>query len=162
MATSISLTYFGMPGTGRTVTEAKKDAGAKIEKALTGHYTPRVLNYRGWAFLVYREPHGWASAVIAQPDGFRESLCTRSQNDQTEKEAVAHAQEQLAQLGWEDTDGTEAPAFLTTLQAREFREWAEFQLRFREAVRRGMGHNDAHSYAGRNPTRPELWQNEVA
>lgn len=36
MAQTIKITYYGMDGEGRTVKEAKADAGTKIEAALKG------------------------------------------------------------------------------------------------------------------------------
>jgi hypothetical protein len=55
MAT-VRVTHYGMDGSGRNVTEAKRDAGRKIEAALSGHYTPEVAARKGWAALVFREP----------------------------------------------------------------------------------------------------------
>lgn len=38
---------------------------------------------------------------------------------------------------------------------------AEFQIRYHEARGRGLSDCDAHSYAGRDPSRPELFAAEA-
>lgn len=156
MAT-VTVDYFGMSGTGRTVTEAKRDAGAKLQKAMEGDYAPHFLHYRGYAILVTRSPHGWDTAIICEPTGFRDGgRVSVSANYHTEEEVLSSARSQLAQLGWTHEDGLTAPGWLNRDEQREFLWWAEFQLRFRTATQAGLCHNDAHSYAGRNPARPEL------
>lgn len=59
MSQSVSITYFGMDGIGRTVTEAKRDAGAKIERALNGNYWPVMLSAGEHTYIAYRDPCGW-------------------------------------------------------------------------------------------------------
>lgn len=163
--TTVRIDYFGIEGSGKNVTEAKKDAGRKIEKALEGSYTPRLLTHRGHAILVYREPHGWCSATIADPDSSGATVVREgpvsSGSCHPEADVLKWALEHLAQLGWQAADGVQPPEFLKDRVSRSsFKTWAEFQLRYQEAIRRGMGSNDAHSYAGRNPQRAELWQEE--
>lgn len=64
----ITLKYYGVEGTGRTITDAKKDAGAKIEQMLKGDYTPYLLRHGEYMALITREPHyGWGYRLI-HPD----------------------------------------------------------------------------------------------
>lgn len=63
--TKITLEYYGMPGEGRTVKEAKQDAGARIEKALDGDYSPILVQWNGLVCVAYRHPmHGWGYRFI--------------------------------------------------------------------------------------------------
>ena len=158
MAT-VRIEYYGMDGTGKTVTEAKKNAGAKITAALAGSYTPTILAHRGYAILVWREPDGWRTRLIADPaDGIRgDGGGTGFCPGDTETDAIRGAQRHLAQLGWTHDDGPEAPDFLTDRSDRaDFRSWAVFQIRHRAARNYGLSPNDAHSWAGRDPSRPDL------
>lgn len=161
MATAITLTYFGFEGAGRTVTEAKKDAGRKIEQAFEGDYTPEVFAYRGHSYLVWRTPEGWCNRAVAGPDGPRDGklyACANHGHDRR-KDCVREVLSHLAQIAWVESDGQTPPAFLTDRDSlSDYRTWTEFQLRYADARRRGMDDHDAHSYAGRNPGRPELWR----
>lgn len=93
---SVTVDYYGVPGTGRTVTEAKKDAGRKIEKALA--FRPRVYSYRGWSVAISYEPDG-ASYILIHPDrdGRQDSTCFTNQDD-----VVWHALHHLFQIARKD------------------------------------------------------------
>ena len=56
MTKQVTLTYYGVDGTGRTVTAAKNDAGRKIEAMLKGDYTPRLIQYRHITMVLFRDP----------------------------------------------------------------------------------------------------------
>jgi hypothetical protein len=164
----VTVEYYGVEGTGKNVTEAKRDAGEKIKQALDGHYTPTVLVHKGYAILVYRSPfYGWASRIIVDAETgvsvVREGDVHGGSGRECRKTAIADAYRHLAQLGWKHGDSDEPPEFLTDRADRtSFKEWVEFQVRYRVAIDRGMGSNDAHSYALRNPQRAELWTGEAA
>lgn len=159
MSNKVTVTYYGVEGTGRNVTEAKRDAGRKIEASLTGSYDPTILACRGIGILVYRQPNGWDFRTIVDPsDGIREGTMYGCGNYATHKEAVQAATNHLAQMAWVPEDGYTTP--VAGADAREFRSWVEFQLRYREARSRGMSDSDCHSYACRNPARAELWAQE--
>jgi hypothetical protein len=156
MAT-VRITYFGMDGAGSTVTEAKKDAGRKIEAALDGSYAPSIIDHRGYSVLVYREPMGWCDKLIRCPEGMRTGRQYASANHATEKDALRAACRHVAQLGWTEADGQEPPVFLTDrADIAEYKAWTRFQLRYQAARRAGLEGNDAHSFAGCDPSRPEL------
>lgn len=153
---SLTIKYYGVEGAGRNVTEAKKDAGRKIEASLTGSYTPTIVAWRGNAVLVFREPGGWCTRLIADSEGIREGRQYGHPNHSQEKDAIKEAREHVAQLGWRL--GDEPPEFLARESVPDFQRWAEFQTRYAEARERGLTDNDAHAYAGRDPARAALWQ----
>src|SRR6185369_7999452 len=62
--TKITLEYFGMPGQGATVKEAKAAAGAAIERALKGDYAPVFVQWRGTRSILSRDPWGWGYRFI--------------------------------------------------------------------------------------------------
>lgn len=168
---TVKIQYFGVEGSGRNVTEAKRDAGKQIERALSGDYSPIILEYRGNAILVWRDPmSGWRSGIIFDNGEFRDhrrvswSYCHSTKStDDARADAIASAQDRLAQLGWRPEDATNPPEFLKTRQQiADYRYWAEFQLRYSQAKAAGMPDNDAHDYAGKNPARPELWAHDLA
>ena len=147
MAT-ITMDYYGMSGTGKTVKEAKADAGAKVSAALRGSYTPIILTHRGYAVLVARSPQGWDYRTIYSPqDGIAEGRVWLGSNYETEEDATRSALNHLAQMGWAPGDGTNAPEFVKDKAARgEFSRWAEFQTRYARAKAAGLNDNEAHHY----------------
>lgn len=155
MSQKITLTYYGVEGSGRTVTEAKRDAGRKIEAAFAGSYTPEMLAWRGYAILLYRSPEGWHKALVVDDGVPRESFGTGSAERDRER-ARREALMQLAQLGWSHDDGSDVPPFLTDRhEIAEFQSWAEFQRRMRAAKLAGLEYRDAFDYATRNPARDD-------
>ncbi len=161
--TTVRITYFGMEGEGPTLTKAKLDAGAKIEKALNGSWTPEIFAHRGYAYLVYREPDGWHDRLIAYAaDGIKPGPVYGNSHPDAEKQSVVrHVLSHLAQLGWTAEDGLTPPAFLKDRSdIHDYQRHAEFQLRYQEGRRRGIAEKDLHSYAGRDPGRPELYAEE--
>jgi hypothetical protein len=166
MAQKVKITYYGVEAEGRNLTEAKKAAGKKIEKAMTASYTPEVIAWRGNAVLIYRTPEGWCSANLMADGVLYERDLSGSwwgRDGEDWAAVVAAVRLHLAQQGWEPADGEEVPEVLRNSPKLhgEYRSWVKFQLRYRDAVARGMGSNDAHDYAGRNPARTELWAHEA-
>jgi hypothetical protein len=53
---NVTIEYYGVNGTGRNVTEAKRDAGEQIRKALDGDYTPSLIHWGGYTVMFWREP----------------------------------------------------------------------------------------------------------
>lgn len=157
---TVSIEYFGMTGEGRTVTEAKRNAGAKIEQALSGDYAPVVLEWRGVGMLVYREPSGWGSKIIYDEGQLREGTVYAHCCYHDKKEAIRQAYDHLSRIGVSVDDAPDfAPDFLDAQQRNEYKRYAEFQRRYHTGRAMGLSDDDAHSYAGRNPARRELWEN---
>ncbi len=153
----ITMTYYGVEGTGRTLTEAKKDAGRKIEESLSGDYTPTVLEWRGNAILVWREPSGWGHRYIVHDGKTVEGRVYACCQD-TKEEATRSALNSLAQSGWSHFDVEDwAPEILRDrADIAEFKSWVKFQRRYRVAQGKGLNDNDAHAYACGSLGRPEL------
>lgn len=161
--TTVNITYFGMDGTGRTLTEAKKDAGRKIEEAMSGSYQPRVLASRGIAMLLWRDPQGWRSSTLTDGgddkgnDGFRDEL-SYSSGRQDYWEEYAGAIAHLAQQTWDGSE--EYPPCLDNVRAlsrkheclgrrvlAEFASWRGFQLAYKVARAQGIAETDCHQWA---------------
>jgi len=123
----VTIEYFGMSGEGRTVTEAKRDAGSKIESALKGHYTPTIISWRGWSMLIYREPSGWHYRGIVSPEhGVTEGKVWGNGAYDAEEDALRAARHHMAQNGMDWTTDTpeDCPAFLTKREERS--EWISY------------------------------------
>lgn len=88
MTAKVRITHYGMEGEGRTLTEAKCNAGQKIEAILSGRWEPRIVSAHGQARLVYRDPLGWWVQAVG-------SLCIWGSYGTRELALVA-AQEWLA------------------------------------------------------------------
>ena len=90
--TKVRITYFGMDGEGSNLTEAKKDAGKKIEAALSGFYTPAILRHGDYAVLVAREPlSGWGYRLIdEETEGYVYLSGSRDSRDSIIKSARIH------------------------------------------------------------------------
>ena len=163
MAT-VTVEYFGVNGTGRNVTEAKRDAGRKIEAFVKESSAPKIMQWRGWAILYWRDIDGWCSAIIAERGALRDqtylSFGCHAQDDRELVESSIRLR--LAQFGWKPEDGTDCELLKTVRERDEFRRWAEFQLRYCEARERGMSEQDAYDWAGRNPARRDLWETTPA
>jgi hypothetical protein len=168
MANKISIEYFGMPGTGRTVTEAKQDAGRNIEAALSGDYTPAVLTFRGTVALIARDPKtGWGYRFVHSEKG--EMLqrmylnCGYTDYEDCLLHAVRHIADNERKTGERDSElfNVLRPRIASEVR-REFAQKAEyddvFQARYREAQGRGMSDGEAYAYAHRDPSRRDLWE----
>lgn len=148
MSKTIRVKYYGMDGEGTTVTEAKKDAGRKITEALDGDYIPEILEWRGYAILVYREPEGWCSRTIADPEDGIKAGCVYGNPSSTREETIQSARRHLAQMGWKPEDGFDLPTFVTNRNdIADHYNWCKAQLRWRKARDAGLDANDCHAYA---------------
>ena len=97
MAT-VQIEYFGMDGVGRNVTEAKRDAGAKIERFISADGRPVFIHYRGSAVMVYLTRYGWEYSIAQLADGaepFGRGCCICATWERAD--AVREAKEHLAQ-----------------------------------------------------------------
>lgn len=167
MSTQVSITYFGMDGTGRNVTEAKRDAGRKIEEALSGSYRPVVLESRGWAMLVWRDICGWQSSIIKWVDHDQnyESLwradVSSGSGEKSFEECLERAYSHLAQMTWDQKElvppcleEAGATKYVLPLAKRrrsmldDFRRWRGFQLAYQHAkITLGDGDARWHQWA---------------
>lgn len=152
MAT-VTVTYCGMEGTGRNVTQAKQDAARKIEAVLSGYWSPVLIRGRKYLMLVYREPNGWRSKLIDPRDTKARIVDTVYGNfipGSTQDEAVADASRHLAQveIDLDAPDPFFPPPYLThDRDVREWRSYVAWQLAARHAQKLGMSDNDMHRWA---------------
>jgi hypothetical protein len=166
--TKINLEYFGMPGSGATVKEAKADAGRRIEAAFDGSYAPFMLSHRGKMLVASRDPKsGWGYRIFDADElkpytSADHCSCMIKSRDECLLAAVRHLAD-IARLPGE-RDSVLFDALRDRDAARErgaFAQKAEqddtFRTRYNEARERGMGENDARDYAFMNPARRELW-----
>ena len=138
----VHITYYGMDGEGRTITEAKKDAGAKIEKALHGYYTPRILRHAGYMALVAREPFsGWGYRLIHADSTATEESIYLSSSREDREDCVKTCFRHMAQLAGHYR-GIEK--YLTASDQAELDRYYEFQRRYAEL--RAEGHTDADAH----------------
>ncbi len=155
----VTLDYYGMTGTGKTLKAAKEDAGEKLRAALKGDYSPVILAHRGNVVLVARSPSGWDFRTICDADtGPRPGtvhLC--GSNYDTQEGALRDAAAHLAQMGWVVADGTESPEFIRDREQRaNFERWATFQLRYAKAKATGCTDHESHCYGCGALGRPDL------
>lgn len=162
---SVDLTYYGMQGTGRNVTEARRDAGAKLQAAMEGSYEPELLESRGWVLVLWRDPHGWRHNTIAEGGTMRkDAFRCYSSGYRDRIDALSSALLHLAQMSW---DGAEVlPPCLWEVQAlskfrgetgrrliAEFRSWRGFQLAYKAATAAGLPETARHRWACENGSR---------
>lgn len=103
MAT-VTIEYYGFSGSGKNVTEAKRDAGRKIEAMANGTWSPEVIQLGENAMLVYRDQYGWHDMWLMLKGNLRKEPFCGSCNDDTRQEAVTRA---VFRLACEDPDMTE-------------------------------------------------------
>lgn len=147
----IEIEYLGMTGIGGTLREAKLDAARKAERALSGDYTPRLLQFRDHTMLVFRDPtYGWCSRLLGEAgreDG-QYSLHGACGADHADFDAaIQRARYHLAQLGW-DGEEDESPFIKHPTDQNEFRSWVGFQKRYRAWRDTGANDHEAHTQAG--------------
>jgi hypothetical protein len=131
MAKKVRVTYYGMEGEGRTLTEAKADAGRKAERAISGTYTPLLISARGQSALVYRIPaSGWWYTILRPEREQKQSLYgTNSSEDRdwTERRARMHLAQNIFEF-----DG---PTGLEVVKNRQDRKEHLSYLRFQYCYR---------------------------
>jgi hypothetical protein len=141
-----------MEGEGRNITEAKRDAGAKIEHALSGDYCPTIIQAHGEAVLIYREPKfGWTYLPI-HPDT-QGRLWRNVSNEWTRDEAERRARQHLAQIIFSH-DGPDGSEVICNKNDREeHKRWAAWQRLYKKWRDTGASDQVAHENAcrGREP-----------
>jgi hypothetical protein len=154
--TMLTLKYYGIEGTGCTVTEAKKDAGAKIEKALSGSYRPIVLAAGGETIICWRNPeYGWSYGWLRDGDI---SGTSSGRGDREDCECSARRHIGMNATDWrtclrpEDVD----PIVKEAADRREIAQMCAWQRDYHRAIAAGLDDNDARNLIGGFPTRAPL------
>jgi hypothetical protein len=149
----LTIKYFGVEGTGKTVTAAKADAGRKIESALEGSYSPMLVSWRGQSAVVYRTPDGWGYALVnSDRDGVHSPCTNTSHADRAD--AIASAKQHVAMNAYDwRTDGpsVDCPLFTDGLPLKWWRDRTasdhRFQSRYASAKLLGYTDSQCHEYA---------------
>jgi len=149
---AVTVEYYGVEGTGRNVTEAKRNAGAKIERLVkAAGRSPEVVAFGGYAYLVWQEGDTVRARIVADPDGVRVGVLHGTEYADW-KEALRDVRRHLAQLGC-DTASDEVPGILAgdAEGVREWRAYQDTQRRFLRAKAAGAESGEQHEYACRGP-----------
>lgn len=147
MSTQISITYCGMPASGRTVKEAKQDAARKIESALSGSYSPRFLRHADMLAFVWREPMSGFVYRIVYADtnaGTLYGSCENADEIATTRAAARH----MAQLAGHYS-GLES--YLTDYDRCDLDRYFDWQARYSDAKARGLSDDDCRAFADQRP-----------
>lgn len=137
---------FGMTGEGRTVADAKRDAQAKIERAMMGSYLPIVLSAGDETALIWRELEGWNYGFVR--DGKLHAICSMGHNrDECERAARKHLGANVTIADISSVDDV-APIVVNAQDRADIFSNCQFQQRYRAFVASGMNERDAHACAG--------------
>ncbi len=166
MTTRISLEYCGMPGEGRTITEAKADAARKLERLVGAvEREPRVVAIGNEIAIVFPYVEGARYALLYKPeDGSRARLGGGTFEPAGIDEAIRRAAEHLTDLAWSDQvygrdawetdDGAFAHQCLAPyvadrrpIVAELCHRW-QFHRRYKALRTKGFDDNAAHQIAG--------------
>ena len=153
---SVTVKYYGVDGTGRTVKEAKVDAGRKIEAAFDRNYNPEIVKIGDEIGLLWATPFSYCYRIITDTKGILFGSFREGEREGVKQEMRNH----LLQLSWKPEYGLNHPD-ASKDELRDLQSWFEFQLRYKAAKSKGMSDNDAHDYAGRNPARCYLWKEAI-
>ena len=141
----ISLTYCGMYGEGPTVKEAKQDAARKIEKVLSGEWSPKIISHCGLYSIVYRSPMGW---FYSSPRSFNETTECTMGSFETVEEAERSARRHMGQNLWSPADGLRVPGCVVhPVDIQFLTSWCKWQLAYKSATEAGASNEEARNMA---------------
>lgn len=153
---TIKIDYMGYEGEGKTVKEAKLNATKKVQSALKRlEHKPILIKMRNYSAIIYPAAYGWESKKWKDGEDPDNSGTNLNCGDQ--KETILDCRKHLAQLTWIIEDGLNHPG-LTIEENKDLVSWFEFQIRYKKAIDQGLTDQDAFDYAGKNPSRPEIWK----
>jgi len=147
----------GVTGQGRTKTEARADAHAKIERWLEGDYSPVHLSCQGVQALVWREPRlGWMYRIL-RPERVEvarewcEQLHGISSGAQTtskqKTDTLRRARLHMAQNIFRPDKFTGLKAILNEADRREHASWVVWQYNYQAWKDAGASDTNAHERA---------------
>ena len=145
MSNRITIEYFGVSGTGRTVTEAKRDAGVKLERMAKSY--PSVYAYRGASVFIVANSDCW-SIRHTWPDS-EGQVCSSSSCGGSKDDAIAYGVHNLL-TATRHIGEYEVPAWAKHLidVADTIKGWRgndAFQLAYKQAVKNNEA--DPHTWA---------------
>ena len=130
-------------------------------RATCDRHEDRSIIFGEYCAHIWRGFYGIDSRLFL-PEGRVSSQSHTGDIEEAEREVRLH----IAQLCYPASNAIDVIKAVGTqvefdADLREFTSWCEFQDRYKIATARGMNANDAHSYALRNPARPELWKEDT-
>ena len=143
---TVKIEYFGMSGQGKNLTEAKRDAGASIERALSGNYHPWAATAEGHTLIVYRDPWGWwYDLVEPNPEsGYLRGVSGFASLDEAKQHGLSHLCQNIFAY-----NGVRATHLLDKNEAKEFGAWCDWQDAYKSASAHGADDEHARCEASR-------------
>lgn len=145
--TTVRIEYFGVDGEGRNVTEAKKNAGKKLDR-IVRNLSPSVFCHKGHTLVVYPNAAGCFSYTFTHPntEGYVAFCsCGGESRDDVIASGIVHLLSITRNEGEFDIPGW-AECYLDCKSVRK--EWAgndAFQRAYRHAQE--QGEPDPHQWA---------------
>lgn len=147
MAT-VTIDYFGMSGTGRNVTEAKRDAGRRIEKAMNGDYTPFILQAGDETIVGHRDPRfEWEYAFVRDGQLSGGSTCIGGR-DECERRARRHLGDIATDWRTCLTPADVHPIVLDADDRKDVAQRCQWQRDYHAARAAGLDDNNARYFIG--------------
>lgn len=144
------VTRGSLAGHGPNKTTAKADLEERIDKALDGSYTPRLIRVHGQTALVWRELDGWSYRIISlvrvnsDHAGY---LHGNGGHAKSLAEAERQARFHLAQVVFQIGGPTGLSAIQNADDRREHTSWCEFQYAYTAWRATRIGDTKAHREA---------------
>ena len=132
MSKKVTIEFFGVTASGKTVTEAKQNAARRAELIVkNAGGSSWIFCWRGWIGIVSPYFNDWGYIYFQPKDGLNREYHSLS-NGYTMESAINRLICNIVQLAWLPEDGVEPPAEMTDEKDRsEFRGWARWQLFYR-------------------------------
>ena len=151
----IRVNLYGQGGEGATKTEAKEQAGRLLTELVKRvQESPVFLHIQDYLCFIVPDFSGYRAITWKMG----ERIPTGTTYFEPIERVKVYCRDNLAQLTWKPEYGMVHPDLTPEENKRLSCDW-EFQLRYISARAAGLNDIDAHDYAGRNPSRPDVWRN---
>ena len=142
----INIEYYGVHGEGRTVKEAKANAGRKISEAMNGSYEPVIVRGERLLGIVWRHPlFGLYSSLIGSDDKPSGITWYNETIEQTTDRMKLNIAQLEANIGFD-----EMPMLIAGNKRLEaqYRSWLGFQRAYRAATGNDLERHEWACYHG--------------
>ena len=151
----LTVEYFGVTGTGKTVREAKLDAGRKIEKCFSDGITPILVRHEKYPVmgLIYQyRPGNWGYSIIHGSQTFCGHPISAVCCNEDQAGAISRCRAHLAQWAFHPADPEQTGLeFLTDPASRKNHiRWIAWQRDYRRLIMAGNDDRFAHANAQHN------------
>lgn len=143
---TVTVTHYGVSGTGRTVTEAKRDAGRKIERMMDS--SPQCYCWRGYSVVFYQSAEDGAYFLIRPDNDGRRFECCSCSIESVQDNALRHLLDSARIAGEYELPDWLPAAFVREHGRGIIANWKRndaFQAAYRHA--QSIGAADPHSWA---------------